>query len=157
MACCWALDDAERMVLFILFPPLCFQRPLVKSRHQKWRESNLCRGKPESPGEMPEVLLGLVSVSRRKKTKQNRCFNALSRDIGAVQVLCCFWAEMPTLFSSSGLFTLRKQLSLWLIIPDFISLSSGFSPSLPVLLAVAFPALGSVLIFKVSAHFLERL
>lgn len=24
MVCCWGLDDAEKMVLFIFFPPLCF-------------------------------------------------------------------------------------------------------------------------------------
>lgn len=135
---------------------LCLGRPLVKSRHQKWRESNLCRGEPERPGRVPEVLLGPLNVSRRNKTKQNRCFNALSRDIGAVQVLCCSRVEMPTLFSSSGLFTLKKQLSLWLIIPDFVSLSSGFSPSLPMLLAVAFPAQESALIFKVSVRYFSQ-
>lgn len=51
---------------------------------------------------------------------------------------------------------LKKQLSLRLIIPDFISLLSGFSPSLPVLLAVAFPALESVFICKVSACYSSK-
>lgn len=59
------------------------------------------------------------------------------------------------LFSSSALFAL-KQLSLQLIIPDFFSQSSGFSPSLPTLLAVAFRALETALIFKVSVHYFSQ-
>lgn len=104
---------------------------------------------------MPEVLLGLLRVPRHHRTKQGRHINAPSPDIGALQVLLGLKCHLS--FHLGPCLHLKKnQLSLRWIIPGFISLSSGLSPSLPMLLAVGFSSLESAFSFKSFVGYFTR-